>query len=511
MPSETPPTAGAATAGDRGRARRRRRLAAGVGAAALLALLAPWPEPRAPRPAEGTPFVWNQDERWQALEASFRRARTLGCTSLAAPIDAMLAAGRRQVGEMASRRLDLVDPLIDDVERMTFELGPMIAACPARVPEYVELVAGMRSAVKAQSRRWDMTSRPTRDVLYRLLYGGRAAVEEAMLQAPPGSLPEMVRGDDEPSGTPAAEILGVRIHSGDILVSRGGAPTSALIARGNDYPGNFSHVALVYVDGRSRAASVVEAHIERGVAVASLPEYLADVKLRVMVLRLRADLPPLVADPLLPHRAASFAFEQARARHIPYDFAMDTADHSRLFCSEVASAAYARVGVTLWMGLSHISSPGLAAWLAGFGVRHFETQEPSDLEVDPQLTVVAEWRDFATLRADHLDNAVVDAMLEGAEGGEELPASWYLLPVARLAKLASSLLNAAGRVGPVPEGLSARGALRSTGFTRLHRQIRDRLVRLASAFERTNGYFPPYWQLVALARTARAEVEGSRP
>ena len=44
-------------------------------------------------------------------------------------------------------------------------------------------------------------------------------------------------------------------------------PTSALIARGNDYPGNFSHIALVHIDSSTRAITVVEAHIELGVAI----------------------------------------------------------------------------------------------------------------------------------------------------------------------------------------------------------------------------------------------------
>src|SRR5439155_7958349 len=116
--------------------------------------------------------------------------------------------------------------------------------------------------------------------------------------------------DDEPSATPAIDVLGLTLHSGDILVSRGGAPTSALIARGNDYPGNFSHVALLHVGEKS--ASVIESHIERGVAVASLDEYLRDKKLRIMVLRLRTDLPAMRADPKLPHKAAIAAIEGAR-------------------------------------------------------------------------------------------------------------------------------------------------------------------------------------------------------
>ncbi len=480
--------------------------AAALAAALVAALLIPWPEPAAPPAGRGTPFVWHQDERWGALEAVFRNARSAGCRSLAPGIGQGLAEGDRLLAAAAARPLDPDDAVFAEIERTAFELGPMIAACPQRIPEYVEFVARLRSVVKDQSRRWDMGSAATRDRLYRLLYGSRAALEETMLQAPPGVVPALTKGDDEPSATPGAEILGVRIHSGDILLSRGDAPTSALIARGNDYPGNFSHAALVCVDAHSGLASVVEAHIERGVAVSSLADYLRDVKLRVMVLRLRADLPRLVADPMLPHEAAAAACEAARRRHIPYDFEMDIADHGRLFCSEVVSAAYERVGVTLWMGLSHISSPGLAAWLAGFGVRHFETQEPSDLEYDPQLRVVAEWRDPQALFFDHVDNAVVDAMLEGAEAGNPLPYPAALLPVARLAKAYSWLLNEAGTVGPVPEGLSAAGALRNRQFTRTHAAIKARVLLLADAFARRHGYRPPYWELVTLARQARVQV-----
>jgi len=87
----------------------------------------------------------------------------------------------------------------------------------------------------------DVAGDGARARLYRSLYGFRGAVEEAMLQHPDTSI-FLLEGRREPSGTPAANVHGVEIHSGDILVSRGGYPTSTLIARGNDSPGNFSHV-----------------------------------------------------------------------------------------------------------------------------------------------------------------------------------------------------------------------------------------------------------------------------
>jgi hypothetical protein len=361
----------------------------------------------------------------------------------------------------------------------------------------------MRDVVKIQSRHWDVSGTPARSRLYRALYGGRALVEELQLDHP-DSVAALYLGPDAPSASPSTVVQGVRIHSGDILVSRGGYPTSALIARGNDYPGNFSHVALVHVDSATGVASTIEAHIERGVVVSSAEQYLADKKLRILVLRLRADLPRIVADPMLPHRAASAMLARARANHIPYDFAMDYTDPARLFCSEVASAAYRAEGVTLWTGLSTLSAPGLRRWLAAFGVRHFETQEPSDLEYDPQLAVVAEWRDPAQLLRDHVDNAVTDALLEGAERGDALTYPWYKLPIARVMKGYSWVLERFGKIGPVPEGMSPSAALRNSSYTARHRALAARVRVEAERLAGRQGYFPPYWVLLDLARKAVA-------
>ena len=51
-------------------------------------------------------------------------------------------------------------------------------------------------------------------------------------------------------------------------------------------------------------------------AVANAEQYLADTKLRLMLLRPRADLPALRADPLLPHRAAEAMLARVRKQGI---------------------------------------------------------------------------------------------------------------------------------------------------------------------------------------------------
>ena len=447
-------------------------------------------------------FAWNQNQMWESLEAGFRKARAAGCNSVNPQVRKGLQEGRRHLTMLAGKQFVPSDPLFNSIEANLFGLGPLVAACPENLEEYSRLVTSLRDEIKLLSRTWDVRSRPTRDRLYRLLYGGRAALEEVMLQAADHSQSAVLLGEMEPSQTPSFKRGDVVLHSGDILVSRGGAPTSALIARGNDYPGNFSHIAFLYVDEETGTPSIIEAHIEQGVVISSLEEYLKDVKLRIMVLRLRSDYPLLIKDPLIPHRAAKMAYDEARKQHIPYDFVMDFNEPSKRFCSEVASHAYASFGVTIWNIITTMSSPGVVDWLAGFGVRHFETQAPSDLEYDPQLVVVAEWRDMEALWDDHVDNAIVEAMLEGANQGDRLSYDWYLLAPARLLKAYSTVLNRFGRMGPIPEGMSTVTALKSQWLDKMHKQTKQRVLAAAAAFEQINGYRPPYWELVRIASEA---------
>jgi hypothetical protein len=196
------------------------------------------------------------------------------------------------------------------------------------------------------------------------------------------------------------------------------------------------------------------------------------------------------------------AYDEVKRRHIPYDFEMNFKEPSKQFCSEVASHVYDSLGVTLWNIITTMSSPGIVNWLGDFGVRYFETQAPADLEYDPQLVVVAEWRDRAELWNDHVDNAVVEAMLEQADRGYRLTYDWYLLAPARLAKAYSMLLNRFGKVGPIPEGMGANVALLSLRLDTLHKKTKEGVLAAAGSFEQKNGYRPPYWELVRMAGDA---------
>jgi hypothetical protein len=451
------------------------------------------------------PFAWNRDAQWKEMEELFVKAKQMDTAKLDSLINTYGVIAESELILLQNKNIPAQDSTWTKTENNFFALASLVAAKQNYIPWLTGYYTRLRNLIKWQSQQWDMNETASRNTVYTLLYGLRAAVEEVLLQTDKLKFPAAMLVKNEKSSTPAASIFGIEVHSGDLLVSRGGAEVSALISRGNDYPGNFSHIALIYVDEKTKEPFLIEAHIEKGVAIASVAQYENDKKLRFMVMRPRTDLPLMMADSMLPQKAAKYMFVEAGKRHFPYDFKMNFNDTTEMFCSEVASYAYRTNGLQVWKYPSTISSAGVVNWLHDFGVENFVTQMPSDLEYDPQLTVVAEWRDPETLFKDHIDNAAMDALLEKANKGEAIDYNIWKLPIARVLKGYCMIKNRFGKIGLIPEGMSATQALKNETFVAMHVAVKNKTMQLADEFFKKNGYRAPYWQLVKFAATAANE------
>lgn len=452
--------------------------------------------------AGAQPFYWNRDNVWQLMEQQFVDAKKTAPLKLDSSIQSLKSIAENKLAVFQQGTYVITDTSFAAAENSFFNLASLIAARPNEVKWFIDYYNRFRSYIKLIAQQDERKDTAVRNALYSLLYGMRAAVEEVLLQSDAAKISPAMLVQQESSVTAFTQIFGIEVHSGDLLVSRGGAEVSALISRGNDYPGNFSHVALIFIDTKSNIPYLIEAHIEKGVAVSTVEQYEKDKKLRFMVLRLRHDLPVMQQNKMLPQRAAQLMYDEAQSRHIPYDFKMNFADSAEMFCSEVASYAYRKNGVRLWQHISTISSTGVVNWLHDFGVENFVTQMPSDLEYDPQLAIVAEWRDPETLYKDHIDNAAMDALLEKANTGTSIGYNKWMLPIARVIKGWSWIKNIFGKPGTIPEGMSATSAVKNQTFVAMHVAVKTTTTQLATNFIKQNGYRPPYWQLVKFAEEA---------
>lgn len=459
------------------------------------------PEPEIELAGNSVPFIWNQDDRWEQLEQLFDEARKSDPGEVEKKAERLFEINDSLFNLISDDSIRPDSDTLNEMLQVFFRTAPYAALSSKGSDRLSQTYNRNRKYIKQTSANWALEEPENMDLLYQYLYGMRAAVEEVMLQQE-NEMDPVLYVEEVPSQTPSTRIMGIKVHSGDLLVSRGGAEVSALISRGNDHPGNFSHVALIYIEKQSNIPYLIEAHIERGVAIANLQEYINDRKLRFMVLRMNPQQDRMLKDPMIPHKAATLMFDEVKNRHIPYDFRMDFTDPEAMFCSEVGSYAYTSCGIQLWTNESTISSKGIVNLLNTFGVAYFTTQMPSDLEYDPQLSVVAEWRDSESLFEDHVYNAVIDAMLICADNGAEVSFNPWMLPVARLVKGYSMALNLFEHAGPVPEGMTATQALKNNSFVESHRSIREKVYRLTEDFTHEKGYRPPYWELVKMAEAS---------
>jgi hypothetical protein len=145
-------------------------------AALYLFLLIPASQPPKVTAGEREPFAWRQDEYWSTLETRFKQARQIGCLQLVSRIDTNLSQLRQVIDSVATDSLAPDAAVFSQIETGMFELGVLMGACPERLTDYIALHNRVREFVKRQSQHWDMNSVAVRSPMYRLLYGGRAAI-----------------------------------------------------------------------------------------------------------------------------------------------------------------------------------------------------------------------------------------------------------------------------------------------------------------------------------------------
>lgn len=210
----------------------------------------------------------------------------------------------------------------------------------------------------------------------------------------------------------------VRIKSGDIFLSRGNAFSSAAISKIGRVDSQFSHLAIVYIDGepdssftieeitKMNNAKIVEAHIEVGNTIRTFKEYLNDGNARVLHFRLRQKQ----HDNKSPHIAAKASHDLVRnylaenKANLPYDFHSVIEDHSEVNCTEIVYYGYERIGIILPLYRTKVQSNDFTKKTS---LNIDSMFAPGDLEMDPRFELLAEWRDYRKMRDIRYKDAIL--------------------------------------------------------------------------------------------------------
>lgn len=210
-------------------------------------------------------------------------------------------------------------------------------------------------------------------------------------------------------------------QSGDVILSRGTASTSAAIARISDEDTNFSHLTMVWVDPtnpQNPRIETIEAHIEIGSEIFSWNDYVGDGKIRAVIFRYHNPDQSDSENSRVAHEAATKVRQLVRnhksqnGKRICYDFAMDMETRDCIFCSEIVRIGYEDAGIQNIPFLPSPIRPKNRKFVNAIGVEKEVTFAPADIELDPRFELIGEWRDHQRVHRSHFMDAVLTSMYD---------------------------------------------------------------------------------------------------
>lgn len=87
-----------------------------------------------------TPFIWDQDERWDFLESKFAEAKADKEIITPGVIEALISDLFSIVDEIENREPKPNDVIFDELLLSFFELAPVIAAQDVQNPEFLKYI-----------------------------------------------------------------------------------------------------------------------------------------------------------------------------------------------------------------------------------------------------------------------------------------------------------------------------------------------------------------------------------
>lgn len=195
-----------------------------------------------------------------------------------------------------------------------------------------------------------------------------------------------------------------QLRTGDLMLARGTSYLSAIVTQISDNRSHFSHMVLTSPNSETGALGTVESYIGIGVKAYDIEFALKNDNARLLVLRPK--------NAALGAKAAQFA-QQAAHANIPYDYASDFKDYSKMSCVEVGVFAYDKASE----GKVHIPAQPAHLnvhnqnFLSQMNIPSGEMITPDDLETDPNFEMVLDWKDYRLIRDSRQKDALLAEMI----------------------------------------------------------------------------------------------------
>jgi hypothetical protein len=371
------------------------------------------------------------------------------------------------------------DAIFDSLKKNFLILSALVTNCNYRLNDLIAIQTGIANSLKRQYRG-RIFNKERFIKLYQDLLTYRIAIEDAIISLQKDNFISKIRGIDEPSDNPLSREAGIFLRSGDVVLTMNDDLAHNILRMRNEFQGSFPDASLVYVEDSTRNGFIMNSNVNKGAEIFSVTDFFASRNNRYMILRMSSADTLMLIDSLIPHKAAMLAYDEISNNKIRFDLENKTYSGDRLSNAELIYYYY--------------RNPGMHLNITGIDI------SPVLYEVHPSLVEVFEVRESRVILNERLQELSIQILTDKFRNKEFEDFNIFLLPVARIVKLYSLIIESVTdreKEGPVPQDVSAREALKLWFMEKEYSKIYNSLEEKVNHFKSQNNRNPFYWELLS--------------
>jgi hypothetical protein len=405
--------------------------------------------------------------------------------------DSLVTLLSDKLSDIKSEILDIDNPIIDSIANDFGLASAFIGLSSNDALPLLENLWQWRQYLKQQSLAWDISNSNQRlkmasairfvSICEDFIVTNRNLIYTKLNEAPISLDPVSTLSN---------------ILSGDFLLSADDISYSYL------EQSKFIHeltpsLGLILFDGDS--SYYISSSSNDGLHNIKFDDFISRPFARRLNLRLRDDLPEILANPAIPHQAAKFIFNLSVQRNIDYDFTLSQLKRISLCEIGMLKIAYEGQNLKFIAPFSPLNNEFVYG-LRRLGIKNEKLVSVSEIQYHPSIKVVGQQMSGEGIKIRNLEMAASAAGLATINAKLMKSLRWKL-PYYRILKGYSHIVCLFGNTPVIPKGMAPETALIHDYISTQNKEFLPLLVRTVAEFENENQYFPTYPILCEMARS----------
>ena len=385
------------------------------------------------------------------------------------------------------------DPILDSISYHINKLSALASLVPNKINEFEYDVSHWRKLLKYQSRFWDTSNETVNKRFFQLISESRLAFESALIQS---STELTAISTTDAINTSSTKTIGkLQFKSGDIIAFNLAPKNDPYVSYIRELPNVYKHLGSIHITESTAEITYIDHKL--GAINIALEEFVNITATQGAILRLRDDIPVVLQNPMIAEMVASSIYSMASEGTYKYDYIFDSGTQNALYDWELINSAYK----------VHNIDFDLDQFIKGsYSINLGDYQEhltAFEIEFDHRFVIAGEWYNSKQLYETRLLTAATSSIIQSdKKAAFKNP---FLLPIYRLVKGYSLIIQQLGFEGAIPGGITAQTQLVYDVLEKEQNELAEKLEFELAKYEADQKHKATYLKILQKAEEINSD------